>query len=144
MCQQPRKAVSAIVVDQERVLLVKRANHPARDLYAFPGGRVDVDEAPAAAALRELAEETGLIGGAARPYRDYDLIDRDESGRVLSHFLLTVFRVSLDPASPVQPVAADDAAEAGWFTRDEALALPMPDSVAECIREILAQTGTTS
>lgn len=132
-------AVSVILLEEGRVLLVRRANPPSHNLYAFPGGRVDPGERLEEAALRELREETGLIARDPRPHRVYDLIERDEIGMITSHFLLTVFRATLDPASPADPVAADDALEAGWFELAAATDLPMPESVRECLAELAAE-----
>lgn len=137
----PSDAVSLIIVHCGRVLLVKRARPPARHLYAFPGGRVETGETMEQAALRELTEETGLVARDVRFYRVYDLAEHDDSGRLASHFRLNVFRAELDAASPVTPVAADDALEAGWFGQGEVLDLPVPPSVRECITDILPEAG---
>lgn len=60
------RAAAAIVFDAEqRVLLVQRGRAPARGSWTLPGGRIEPGETPAAAALRELHEETGLRGVAA-------------------------------------------------------------------------------
>lgn len=131
-------AVSVILVENGRVLLVRRANPPSHNLYAFPGGRVDPGEMLEEAALRELAEETGLIARDPRPHRVYDLIERDAAGTITSHFLLTVFRATLDHNSAGEPVAADDALEAGWFELAAAADLPMPESVRECLEDLAA------
>ena len=56
----PRLAVLAVVLRGEQVLLVRRANPPDAGLWGYPGGKVDWGETVEAAALRELAEETGL------------------------------------------------------------------------------------
>ena len=53
----PALAVSVALERDGRYLLVLRANPPAQHMYAFPGGRVDPDEALDAAALRELEED---------------------------------------------------------------------------------------
>ena len=58
---EPRLASSAIVERAGRYLLIRRANPPAADLYAFPGGRAEPGETPEQTALRELQEETGLL-----------------------------------------------------------------------------------
>jgi 8-oxo-dGTP diphosphatase len=55
-----RVGVAAVVLDeQRRVLLLKHVFHPAAP-WGLPGGWLERDEAPAAAVLRELKEETGL------------------------------------------------------------------------------------
>ena len=127
---QGAPAVSIILRHEGRYLLVKRKNPPARDLYAFPGGRVEADETLASAALRELHEETGLHARDPVPLTTFDLVTRADDGTVSSHFFLTVFRAAYIGGTAT---AADDAAEAGWFTPQEISALPVPDSVTTCI-----------
>lgn len=56
----PKVAVAALVEDQNRVLLVRRAHNPERGKWALPAGYVDDGENPAVAVVREVREETGL------------------------------------------------------------------------------------
>jgi 8-oxo-dGTP diphosphatase len=57
----PKVAAGVLVVDGERVLLVRRINEPGKGLWTLPAGFVDAREDPALAAERECLEETGLI-----------------------------------------------------------------------------------
>lgn len=125
-----KPASSAILERNGRYLLVLRRNPPAADMYAFPGGRAEAGESPGEAALRELREETGLLARNPRLYATYDL--KSES----SHYFLSVFRVEADPAAVA--VAADDAADLGWFTAEEIVFLPAPESVRECVTRLEA------
>ncbi|MCB8942737.1 MAG: NUDIX domain-containing protein [Ardenticatenaceae bacterium] len=60
MVPRQRIGVSIIALDeQERVFLLKHVFHPSVP-WGPPGGWLGRDEAPAAGALRELYEETGL------------------------------------------------------------------------------------
>jgi ADP-ribose pyrophosphatase YjhB (NUDIX family) len=127
----PVMAASAIVRRGGRYLLVRRGNPPARDLYAFPGGRVEDGETLAEAALRELKEETGLDGRNPRAHSSHQLVTEDENGRVTHRFVLTAHLVEADDDQA--PVAGDDALEARWFTAAEARRLNMPESVRACI-----------
>ena len=56
----PKVAVAALIMKGSRVLLVRRANNPARGLWTLPAGFVDAGEDPIAAVERECLEETGL------------------------------------------------------------------------------------
>ncbi|MBU2328964.1 MAG: NUDIX hydrolase [Alphaproteobacteria bacterium] len=125
----PRLASSAIVERAGRFLLVRRGNPPAADLYAFPGGRAEPGETPAETALRELFEETGLIGRNPRLFEIVEL--QPETGVSGSHFMLSVFRVDADDQQHAQ--AQSDALEAEWFLPQEILDLPIPESVRDCI-----------
>ena len=58
---KPQIAVSAAIVRDGKVLLVRRAVPPANHYYTFPGGRVEYGETLAQAAAREVLEETGLV-----------------------------------------------------------------------------------
>jgi ADP-ribose pyrophosphatase YjhB (NUDIX family) len=101
-------------------------------MYAFPGGRAEPGETPAETALREFREETGIAVRDPRLYATYDLKSRSTA----SHFFLSVFRVEAD--ADAVAVAADDAADLGWFTAEEILSLPAPESVRDCIRRLQA------
>jgi 8-oxo-dGTP diphosphatase len=58
--QEPKVAAGVLVVQEERVLLVRRSMTPKRGLWTLPAGFVDADEDPQEAAVREVYEETGL------------------------------------------------------------------------------------
>ena len=71
---QARLASSAIVERSGRFLLVRRGNPPAANLFAFPGGRAEPGETPAETALRELQEETGVIGRNPQLFETVELL----------------------------------------------------------------------
>ncbi|OAP40613.1 ADP-ribose pyrophosphatase [Sinorhizobium glycinis] len=131
MTRQPQLASSAIIERNGRYLLVRRANPPSADMYAFPGGRAEPGETPAETALRELTEETGICGRDPVLFESYDLVP---SGAESRHFLLSVFTVEADP--DCDAIAADDAADVGWFTPEEIFALPIPESVRHCVEKL--------
>jgi 8-oxo-dGTP diphosphatase len=128
-------AVSVALERDGRFLLVLRANAPAQDLYAFPGGRVDPGETLEQAALRELEEETGLRASNPRPFATFDLTSDDPAEANRSKFLLTVFRAD-DPGGEAR--ALDDAKAVDWFTPDEIRALRTPQSMVTCIDMLAA------
>lgn len=54
-------SVTIIVVNKKEILLQKEYSYPVDEwLYQFPGGKVEQDESPLSAAVRELNEEEGL------------------------------------------------------------------------------------
>jgi 8-oxo-dGTP diphosphatase len=57
----PKVAAAALIVQSDKVLLVRRAMNPQRGLWTLPAGFVDADEGPLQAIERECLEETGLF-----------------------------------------------------------------------------------
>jgi len=133
----PQPASSTIIKRGDRLLLVRRINPPSQDMFAFPGGRGEPGETPADTALRELQEETGIVARHPQLFATYDLPSRDSAGQLTSHFLLSVFLVEADEQAAA--LAADDAADAGWFTLEQIRRLPAPESVVECAERLLGQ-----
>ncbi len=87
----PALAVDCVVLDPVgRLLLVRRGREPFKGRYALPGGFVDAGERVEAAALRELREETGVIGHIEKLVGVYSDPGRDPRGPVVSiAFLVT-------------------------------------------------------
>ncbi len=130
----PQLASSAILERDGRYLLVRRANPPSADMYAFPGGRAEPGETPADTAVREFHEETGILPKNPQLFETYDLPPRESDGLGARHFFLSVFKVEADP--DLVATAGDDAASIGWYTADEIFALPIPDSVRDCVEKL--------
>lgn len=133
-------ASSAILERQGRFLLIRRRNPPSADLFAFPGGRAEPGETPEQTALREFFEETGIKAHDPVLFATYDLKTDAGKGEIESHFLLSVFRVMADEST--EAVAADDAADQGWYSLQEIRGLPVPPSVLDCVERLAARTGT--
>ncbi len=132
MAGGPVLAALAVLVEDDRVLLVRRTNPPDAGLWGYPGGRVKPGETVFAAAERELAEETGVAGEA----RDFlALIDviRHEGNTLAHHFALAAI---LCARRTGEPVAADDVSETAWVPLAELLdgRLATSDRVAEVAR----------
>jgi mutator protein MutT len=130
----PRLASSAILERDGQFLLVLRRNPPSADMYAFPGGRAEEGETPEETAIREFAEETGISARNAQLFATYDLPTHAKDGTVQSHFFLSVFTVEADEDTVA--VAADDAADIGWYTAEEIRDLQVPPSVLDCIERL--------
>jgi 8-oxo-dGTP diphosphatase len=122
----PLPGVLALVERDGSLLMVRRAKEPDRGKWGFPGGLVEVGETLAQAALRELAEETGLAAEAKGVVDVFEVISPDGQGRIRYHYVLNVVRCM---APEGEPVAADDAEATGWFTLAEIEGGELPVSV---------------
>jgi 8-oxo-dGTP diphosphatase len=105
--------VGAVVRDGSgRILVVRRARPPSEGLWSIPGGRVEPGETLAAAARREVREETGLDVDVQEILGHVD-IPHGDLVYVVADFAATV-------SGNVPPLAAgDDASEARWVTAGE-------------------------
>ena len=132
----PLIAVSVAARNPEtgEFLLVRRGRPPAKDLWAFPGGRLHYGETLAEAAARELREETGLSASDIRFHVLYELMSDGSDGDTPHHFVLAVHRAE----AAGEPVAADDADDAGWFSIEAMEDIPMTQSTYETAQAIAA------
>ncbi len=127
----PRVAVGAVVFKDERVLLVRRGQPPAEDLWAIPGGCVEIGETLQEAAEREIREETGIRIRAAKPIYTFDVIERDRSGRIRFHYV--IIDLAADYVSG-EPSAGDDAVEARWVSPGEINALAVSAATLKLLK----------
>jgi ADP-ribose pyrophosphatase YjhB (NUDIX family) len=127
---RPILGVSTLVRHRGRILLVKRSRPPLAGYWALPGGRVEAGEALAAAAAREVREETGLTIHDMRQVDIVEIIRRDDAGGVEGHFVLVVFRAEFQSGVPT---AGDDAAEALWVPAADLPALRLTDDTKRMI-----------
>ena len=134
----PLVGVGAIIIEDARVVLVKRAHPPLKAEWSIPGGVLEVGELVREAAVREAREETGLVVEAVELLGVYDRVLRDAGRRVQYHYVLIDFlcrRVAGELA------AASDAAEVRWFTREELPELRLAEDTLDVIDKGFARTG---
>ncbi|MFQ5718741.1 MAG: (deoxy)nucleoside triphosphate pyrophosphohydrolase [Acidobacteriota bacterium] len=125
-----RRAIAlAIVMDRDRHVLIGRrpAGSHLAGSWEFPGGKVEAGEEPGHAAVRELREETGLIG--TEPLH-LITVEHDEPGRCLA---LHVFRVRVRPV----PAPAVDVGRFIWVGLDDLPGRTMPPANREIVRFLL-------
>lgn len=121
-------AVGAVVVVDDRLLLIRRGRGVAVGAWSLPGGRVEPGELLAEAVVRELAEETGLEG-VCGPL--VGLVERFVEGH---HYVILDHHVTLlEPDA--EPRAGDDAAEVAWVPLVEVAEWPLVDGLAEFLHD---------
>lgn len=128
----PRVAVGAIVFKDNKVLLVRRGKPPSENMWAIPGGSVEIGETLQHAAEREILEETGITINALDPIYTFDFIDHDGNGQVRFHYIIIDFMA--DYVEGV-PRAGDDAREARWVAPQDLELLEVSKPTIKLLRE---------
>jgi 8-oxo-dGTP diphosphatase len=113
--KQPLVGVGGVVIDRDRVLLIRRGSEPLKGEWSLPGGLLELGEELAAGVRRELLEETGLEVEPLRIILPFDRIVR-EGVRVKYHYVIVDYlcrrkRGRLRPAS--------DVVDARWVRRKD-------------------------
>ncbi|WP_412562848.1 NUDIX hydrolase [Thalassobius sp. MITS945101] len=136
---RPALAALAVVTRGDEVLLVRRRKDPDRGLWGYPGGHVEAGETVVEAAVRELAEETGVTGEGLSVLEGIDVIHRGDAGAVAHHFYLVAVHCRYQAG---EALAADDAEEAAWLPIAEVRAgrYPMSDFVDQVLDKALVVT----
>jgi len=125
----------------DHVLLIQRGAEPAKGLWSFPGGLVQVGETVRQACEREVLEETGLAVSLDEVATVVERIVSDDHGRVQYHYLI----VDLWGYAPgEQPQARSDAAAVQWCPLTDLSRLATTRGVPEAVhRALLLARGET-
>lgn len=113
---RPVLGVGALIIENDRILLVERGQEPLKGYWSLPGGAVETGERLEAALRREVREETGLEVEIVTLIEVFERIMTDAEGRTEYHFVLMDYLCR--PAGGVL-CAADDASRCAWFAPDE-------------------------
>ncbi len=112
----PVPCAGVVCLRGDEVLLIRRGTAPRLGQWSIPGGRIEWGETCAAAALRELAEETGVEADLLGLLDVVDGLYPEEA----RHYVLVDYAARWTAG---EPRAGDDAAEARFWPREQALAL---------------------
>ena len=134
----PLVGVGAIIIEENRVVLVKRAHPPLQAQWSIPGGVLEVGELVREAAVREAREETGLVVEPGELLGVYDRVLRDSEQRVQYHYVLIDF---LCRRVGGELFAASDAAEVRWYTKEELPALNLATDTQDVIQKGFQKLG---
>ncbi len=120
----PKVAVGVFVEKDGKILLVQRSFNPHQGKWSLPAGFVNAGEAPAEAARRECLEETSLN---VRVSRILDIYAEEEHAGGADFII--IYRAEVLNGNLL---AADDADDAAWFSRDD-----LPELAFEATRYFL-------
>ena len=138
---RPIVGVGAVVVDGNRVLLVRRANEPLKGEWSLPGGAVEIGETLKVAVAREIREETGLEIDVGPIVEVLDRIRHDPAGRARYHYVLVDF---LCRPTGGTLACATDAEEVAWVPLLELTQYGVAEATIRVIQKAfdLAASGT--
>ena len=123
----PEVGVGVVVRRQDEILLIRRARHPNKGLWAVPGGRVRPGEGLREAARREALEETGLQVTVG------DVVWVGEIISDRAHIVLIDFEASVT-GGRLRP--GDDADEAAWVHRHQLGEYQLTPTMDELIKRV--------
>jgi len=130
--------VGALIVHENRILLVERGHEPLKDYWSLPGGAVETGERLETALRREVREETGLEVELVCLLEIFERIMPDEAGQTEYHYVLMDYLCH--PAGGTL-CAADDANRVAWFTPDELGALRITEGTSAVIAKAFEHRG---
>jgi 8-oxo-dGTP diphosphatase len=129
---RPIVGVGAVVVDGDRVLLVRRGHEPLKGEWSIPGGAVELGETLQTAIAREVREETGLDVEVGPVVEVLDRIRLDADGRPQYHYVLIDFA-----CRPVGGTlaCATDASDVAWTSLPELEQYAVNEATTSVIRK---------
>jgi 8-oxo-dGTP diphosphatase len=135
---RPYLAVSAAIIRDGKVLIVRRARPRAHGVFTLPGGVVEAGETLHEAIIREVREETGLTIEplALAGYRE--VIGRDAENEVERHFVILPFAARWIAGDVT---LNEELAEASWLVRADLAALETTEGLAEIVDAAFALVG---
>lgn len=124
----PFVTVDALIKKKGHIYLIQRGDDPGMDLWAMPGGFMELDETIRQALLREVDEETnidippGLLDGSITKVHTFDHPKRSLRARIITHTHLIDLDRDKKPGFP-NTKAGSDAKDGKWFTIDEVMGM---------------------
>jgi len=138
--QRPYLAVSAAIVRDNKIFVVRRARPPANGLFSLPGGVVETGETLTQAVTREIGEETGMSIEPVALAGFRESIVRDERDRVERHFVILCFAARWQAG---EPVLNEELSEARWLDPHELANLPTTPGLAEIVTTAIERLKAT-
>ena len=136
--QRPYLAVSAAIIRDGKVLVVRRARKPALGIYTLPGGVVEAGETLTRALTRDVREETALAIEPVALAGHREVIVKDADGRIERHFVIMCFASRWVSGEPVLNEELDDAR---WIDPAELANLRTTEGIAEIVATAVERLG---
>jgi 8-oxo-dGTP diphosphatase len=136
--ERPYLAVSAAIIRDGKVLIVRRARSPALNLYTLPGGTVELGESLIDAVVREVREETSLSIEPVALAGHREVITSDAQGRIERHFVILCFAARWFAG---ESFLNDELDDARWIDPSDLGAYRTTDGLAKIVTAAAALLG---
>ncbi len=133
--QRPFVAVGAVILDGDRVLLVRRGEEPLKGQWSLPGGVVEVGETLQSALAREVREETSLDIVVGDVIEVLDSLRHDARGRAEYHYVIIDYACRVRSGTPSLATRGTDADDVRWVAVDELEQLGVTSTAIAVIRK---------
>ncbi len=128
-------AASVGIFREGRVLIAERIVEPAKGLFTFPGGRVELGETLAEAALRELLEEVSVTAEIAGFIDHVETVVRGADGEVAFHAVVCAFAARWVSG---EPRSSDEIGQTVWARPEDVARWPTTRGLLAIVRKGLA------
>jgi len=129
----PLVGVGAVVIKDGKILLVKRAFPPGLGKWSVPGGLVELGEKLSDACARETEEETGFKVDVLELINVFDMIERDDDGKIRYHYVLVEF-LAKPAGGTVRP--SEEVMDIKWVTHEESKSMDMTRTARRALNEL--------
>jgi 8-oxo-dGTP diphosphatase len=131
---RPLVGVGAIIIDESRVVLVRRAKEPSKGQWSIPGGLTRLGETLVHSVIREAAEETGLSVNVGPMIELVERVFHDKDGRVQFHYVIADYKCMVEDGDLR---AGSDAMEVCWAHKDALDNFALPKITLDVINKAL-------
>ncbi len=119
----------------DSVLLIQRGREPRLGEWTVPGGAVELGESLRDAAIREIREECGIEIRLGQVMDAFDIVSKDQAGRVKYHYIVVDFAASYAGGDLR---AGGDVMDARWVSVEELERFSLDEMTRREIKRVLS------
>ncbi len=132
--KMPVVGVGAVVLNKNKILLVKRGKEPRKGYWAIPGGVLNVGETIENAIKREVEEETNIKIEIIRLIDVIEDIIYDDQGNVRFHYILVDYLAKYKEG---ELQAGSDVSDAKWISIEDLGRFKIAKTTKDMIKRII-------